>query len=439
MRLFLSNVGNRDLAMSLDGLNVYFEKNGSFWPEIERKLGIERPGTRLAARRIRERIWEYEKLVSFPILSPAIEMMLQKVNRIERVVLFVTDNEEKDYNWAWDSIETARLFEEILKKSGRSPFFDKIDIVRVSQPHLYDCSYTQIGEYLESTFRRNRLKQVFVAVSGGIPAMNSALRSQAVDRFGARSVMIQVVEPTEEDKLSGVTGSAVAVDTWPFRRAAIIRVLELLLTNYDYEAAQVLLGNEGVGGSVKRLCQLGNAKFNLDHESVAILLGELGADAPNLPSGSPDVSQLDDLALSCHVLLRRRDLIGLLARISSLYELTERLIGRKLAIEPKVLRFVLKKKISSPEAAAQLPGLPRVLTELGKLDRLHQLRNDALHLGQGIGAADLNRAFPDFSTRFRDYLDNLVRILHEVFGPGADHENAAYFFDELNRQILSKI
>lgn len=105
------------------------------------------------------------------------------------------------------------------------------------------------------------------------------------------------------------------------------------------------VGNrEGVVGPIRRLCESAIAKFNLDYDSLAEDGGFCLERGETHFTASWSI-QIEDLAFSCLILHRRKNLLGLLARLSSFYEIALRVIAKRLGIDAYFSRTVLAESI----------------------------------------------------------------------------------------------
>ncbi len=446
--ILVANVGNRDITLNVGDASscwVSFDKyeGGS---EAQRFLGCQQEGTRAIAARLADRLAELQDRVAMPLLEPAIRLALASASRIDDLVLFATDQpaaagEHRD----WDTIESARLIERLVQ-GGRAAVA-RVSIIPIAfNPSEHDRAFTHVGEALASRFPAERVDRLFATIKGGVPAFNAALREQVIGLYGARARLIETQEPSREQRLNGQHGTARLVDTWPFRRHAILRLVRALLDRYDYGGVQRVLESEAADDSTLAAF-LGHAvdRMNLDFDGASRALAAFGSGRPHqwkISAGQAwGAQRLEEVAFTAEILLRRGDLIGFLARAASFVETCRRQLVHAITgfrIEKALRKEEIPRAQSSLVAAlsaklgdgshwpaseplfnailewARQTGEPTRVSQIdelrplvGRLGSLEKLRNEALHQLHGVSMSDLRRALSNPEQAFPE----LTRVI----------------------------
>src|SRR5437870_2253096 len=96
MIVFVANVGDRDIMLNVgDDINpmYYSFDKGGHGKELKAHLGCDE-GTRAISSHIRKNRDKFSNHLIFPILGRALEFSLTKVSKLDRVLLFATDQPE---------------------------------------------------------------------------------------------------------------------------------------------------------------------------------------------------------------------------------------------------------------------------------------------------------------------------------------------------------
>ena len=335
MNVFLANVGNRDIALKVEGTAfVMFSKGND---GVNGEFGVARDdlpkdirtaeGTRDLSKAVLDSFCRHKKDLCFPIIKPALTAVQKKVGQIDKIVLFATDQpKETDEHHLWDTIESAKLLKVLI--STEFPCIKDIKVVPVEfNPSLHDKAYKFIGEQLETKLGIDKNDQVFASIKGGIPAMNSALRERTIQYFGPRAWLVETDEPALDERWDGKEGDSRILSSWPFRRQGVLRLLEDFLKRHDYSAALQLLEAEAVDILwVKPYLQHALARTNLDFLGAS----QCPKDKPEPPdcakkwkNSAEDewgLQRLDDLAHSAQITLERHDYVGFLYRVTTFSE-----------------------------------------------------------------------------------------------------------------------
>jgi len=460
MNIFLANVGNRDLAYNLSALfYVCFEKKCEYWEDIKKELELCGIGMRIATQKINTNYEHYKDKLVAPILSPSIDFVFTQVEKIDSVVLFVTDNPQEDQkNWIWDTIETGKLLEKILRSNDDlSRKIKSIKIVKaeVENPNDYDAAYIFISNKLNALFK-GKVDNIFTAISGGIPAMNSALRSYTIERFGIKTHLIQKDEPFEREKEAGIHGQAKKINSWTFRKTIISRLVENLLQRYDYEGILELLKSESINDVLlDKLCAHGKARLNFDFNGAkAILAGIKSTNQPliNLKNSVSNPSYLQraaEIAFIAQILLSRGDFSGFLTRTASFRELVVNIIADTGGISfPKGFVSFAKKLEQIEKTANAMPysnknnkihSTLQKISQKSVLTALCELRNDNIHSFRGINISDIEKVLPNCKKEFlllaSEIIDDLLE-LKDLFSKTTRINETSGIYNNLNQMII---
>jgi len=266
MRLFIANVGARDLQVKINGrlysLDVRpHEKekaqvlegflSGSF-NQTPDQLGVRALGKWLLQQKEsqQEKFQQFlEEVVACPILEPALDLALGEAKTLDVVYLLGTDQPDdvpanlraNDTYWAAEIIKQwlCQCYKNreklgqvcVLKISGIVPvLWDKAYQLIASLKVVVDENQkVELRELLQQS------QEVFAEISGGIPALNFALHQVVLNVCSRKARIIQVLEGE---------GRAHLLKIQVFWGDRLIRQLKTLLKSYDYKAAIDLLENE---------------------------------------------------------------------------------------------------------------------------------------------------------------------------------------------------
>lgn len=482
--ILAANLGNRDITLNIgDPASpcwVAFDK-GDGGTEAQKFLGCGQEGTRAIATRLAHRFAELQDRVAMPLLEPAIRLTVGAARRIDVLALFATDQPPSAGEYRdWDTIESARLVDR-LRDAGR--FGDsvaRVEIVPVTfNPSEHDRAFTHVGQELARRFPVDGIGHFFATIKGGVPAFNAALREQVVGLYGPRARLIETQEPSREQRLNGQHGTARLVDTWPFRRNAILRVVHALLERHDYAGVQRVLESEAVAdATTTAFLQHAVARMNLDFDGARAALRTFGSGQPHqwkLSAGQAwGAQRLEEVAFTADIFLRRGDLIGFLTRVASFVETCRRQLVHAVTgfrIEktfrvddiPRAkssLRGALARRLGdAPHWPASEPlfntildwarttGVPDRAGQiserqglLGRLGALEKLRNGALHQLHGVSLKDVQRAFPRPEESLPEVARSIVdRVRTVERGEGRPSHLVRNVYDELGQALRERL
>jgi hypothetical protein len=266
MRLFIANVGARDLQVKINSrlysLDVRpHEKEkaqvlegflSSSFNQTPDQLGVRALGKWLLQQKEsqQEKFQQFlEEVVACPILEPALDLALGEAKTLDVVYLLGTDQPDdvpanlraNDTYWAAEIIKQwlCQCYENreklgqvcVLKISGIVPvLWDKAyQLIASLKVAVDENQEVELKELLQKS------QVVFAEISGGIPALNFALHQVVLNVCGRKARIIQVLEGE---------GRAHLLKIQVFWGDRLIQQLKTLLKSYDYKAAVDLLENE---------------------------------------------------------------------------------------------------------------------------------------------------------------------------------------------------
>lgn len=403
------------------------------------------------------------------------------------MLLFATDQPSSaGPHRDWDTIESAKLIESLLP----TLFGDQLETIMTVPVQFnaseHDRAYDFIGTTLDREVQRDA-SSVFASIKGGIPAMNAALRERIVQRFGPHALLIEIDEPPEGERWTGNEGSARIINSWPFRRDGVLRLLENLLTRYDYGGALRLIELEGIQASeAKVFLQHALARINLDFKGASACLKGM-AGTPHqwkiLAEDAWGLQRLADLTCTAQTALEREDYAGFLSRVATFCENCRRLLcwiltgikaesgGLAFSEVAKVDRFLadylvlrkltrLNKEPARPvwrvdrdffsaaiewgvshKHTAEKPSVDKIRQDLGKLRGLERLRNDVEHLMQGVSRDDIEAELPDALHVFAPLTEEILKTIAGVqrIATGTNPPAIRKIYDEINDTVRTAV
>jgi hypothetical protein len=270
MRLFIANVGARDLQVKINGrlysLDVRPHEQGKAqvlegflsrsFNQTPDQLGVRALGKWLLQQKEsqQEKFQQFLKeVVACPILEPALDLALGEAKTLDVVYLLGTDQPDdapanlraNDTYWAAEIIKQW-----LCQRYKNREKLGQVCVLKISDivPARWDEAYQLIaslkvavdGNQVELRKLLQESQEVFAEISGGIPALNFALHQVVLNVCGRKARIIQVLEkPGQPEK-----GEPCLLDIQVFWGDRLIRQLHTLLGSYDYKAATDLLENE---------------------------------------------------------------------------------------------------------------------------------------------------------------------------------------------------
>lgn len=458
--LFIANVGNREIQVAGRG----------DLPKEARALGQALLGE-----------WEtVSDSIELPILGKALWWVAKKHGApVDRVVLVASDQQDEKYRPS-DTILLAEVIARLLREHKRWNSLAKtqaISIVRADQSpadydymlHLYETLMKEIAA--EATY-----DQVYLAVSGGTPAMASMLMFQGIRAFGERALPLYVT-PYRAMPISLDIGQKLTLD-------ALVEDLERSVKDFQYRAGLSLTkarrkpllrewAPEKYDALVAVLCYASERlNFSFEQAEKAIF----GADRGLTPQFAARIHGLaDELQARDQVWLMREEIFGAEVDfylgaykdgLNNVFAFREELL-RQMAIrhgahlietekgdmlaqnwlktEPDLEAYLRSKNINPERTvttyvfehilkfrAETRPELGEFLAEIDKLKTLAELRNKSAHQHVGVSRITIEGAFGDKISGLLQHMWALyTRSTGEAPGPNP--------YDAINALILDLI
>lgn len=220
-----------------------------------------------------EALWQAFEAHQFeaPIIAPCVRELLRGAPRLDRVLLFVTDQPDTAETRAPDRFGVAlrdkdtTWFGQIIARLLREQFGDAIGAValvtvaradgRAINPSMYDEAFEAYGELISRHYDPD-VTDCYVLMAGGIPACNTALHLQAVSAYGERCRTVYQPEGGPPYELR--TGAQVLAT---FRRATLLDALG----RHDFATALALAPGTA-GADIERLIAYAHYRECFDFE-----------------------------------------------------------------------------------------------------------------------------------------------------------------------------
>ena len=230
---FVANVGNRDVMLTDDG----------FLPET-----LERTGRVMGQYLSRNYGKKVAQRVELPIICPALDYVLSREQRVDRVLLLGSDQkepspaagEEARQHWLQDTIYLAEVAKRWLE--GRYQLApDAIECVAITEnPANYGDMYAFFGRMFGSLMQdMTEADVIYLELAGGTPQMTSMLLVRGVECFGERAVPLYVAPQFPQPIALNIGRDLCA--------RSLMRAVQADLDTYSYTAAcRVLEANEAM-------------------------------------------------------------------------------------------------------------------------------------------------------------------------------------------------
>jgi tetratricopeptide (TPR) repeat protein len=264
MRLFIANVGARDLQVKVNGRLCSLQEQGlkdfllGFfgYQQIPDQPSVRALGEWLLKQKKsqQEKFQQFLKeVVACPILEPALDLALGEAQTLDVYLLGTDQPDDAPANLrANDTYWAAEIIKQWLCQYYKNrEKLGQVCVLKISGivPARWDEAYQLIArlkvavdgnQEVELRELLQQSQEVFAEISGGIPALNFALHQVVLNVCGRKARIIQVLEkPGQPEK-----GEPCLLDIQVFWGDRLIRQLETLLKSYDYKAAIDLLENE---------------------------------------------------------------------------------------------------------------------------------------------------------------------------------------------------
>jgi hypothetical protein len=399
MRLFIANVGARDLQVKVDGrlysldVRPYEKEKAQVLKDFLSRFFNQQTPNQLGVRVLGEWLLKQnqgifqkflEEVVACPILEPAIDLALGEAQNLDVVYLLGTDQPDdapanlraNDTYWAAEIIKQW-----LCQRYKNREILGQVCVLKVSDivPARWDEAYQLIaslkvavdGNQVELRKLLQQSQEVFAEISGGIPALNFALHQVVLNVCGRKARIIQVLEkPGQPEK-----GEPCLLDIQVFWGDRLIRQLHTLLRSYDYKAATDLLENEipedqRTEEIQKAIAALrhADARLNFDFQKALTAIEDYKSEDPfqywydsaNHQTFADRVRE----ALGCLEIFRRSHrLIAFIALADGIVEGLARLAAETLV--PKLRKIYRRDNKPIPN-----PFVPRRYVNLGGLPKL---------------------------------------------------------------------
>ncbi len=213
--VFLANVGSRDVQV--DGL--------ANLPKDSQTLGEV----------IQADFDTYREHLRYPILVKTLEATLKSHSgRLDRILLFATEQMDTRYKHT-NTLPFAQLIQRHLHErfwKQADPWIDQaVEIVVI---HDNPADYDQMmGFYEQALSHVPDAEKVYLAVTGGTPAMSFMMLWQGVQRFGAKSIPLYVTQERPVPSVLDIGFTLVV--------KAVSQDFRTSLEEYEFAAARRLL------------------------------------------------------------------------------------------------------------------------------------------------------------------------------------------------------
>lgn len=245
--LLLANIGNRDLLLA----------------------GQETRPARTKGKEILGNFAAHRQSLTLPILGPVVDFIHAQNSEAQLdLILYCTNQEEaEERHKANDTLYFGECIKKLL--SGQKPV-GKVNLREIhANPNLPDSMFRYFTDQLSWLQNRSgEYEKIFVALSGGIPACNTALCLQAVRLFEERCIPLYSIEGGEEPIPLRIGDQLLESS----KREIVRRQLEI----YEYSVAAILLDSLGLP-LYADLARIALYRLNFDFQRAKVLAATLVA------------------------------------------------------------------------------------------------------------------------------------------------------------------
>lgn len=334
MSYLIVNIGNHDVKLTTET-----EING-----VRVKSFIPRDHVRTIGEHILKNFDHYHTLLEFPLLEPVLEYLQD--HHLLKIVLIGTDQTDKRHS-CQDTLFFAQIFKQYLGRRRWSHNSPKVTVLTITDnPADYDNMnvwYGQRMKRLQDEFHMD--ETVFLALTGGTPAMNAFTLFHGVRFFGVRAEALYL-PPGDKRPIPLRIGRDLVV------QRAKEELLSLIATS-DYYAAhnRVELLSKEIGCSTQcsvltYLLRYAHARVSFDFshaisevdKAIQYALGKPRQELQSLRSELYHTSPADllvELMDNMRLKTERGEFIDLLSRIFRFQEAAYRLILERLGVQFK--------------------------------------------------------------------------------------------------------
>ena len=200
----------------------------------------------------------------FPILRPALEEVLERIPRIDQLLMIVTDQAAAFRKS--DTVHCGELLAQLATAvfPGQVAVADPRFLVVNNDPQNPNVMYPLIREKLSGLLRQYGDAQFYALATGGTPAIKDGLRHAAMNLFrdGNHCSVMQVDPPTAP----ATAGTARVVDWEPYLKDVARGGARTLVQKGDFTGALEVLGAFPRGGwpnAALRLLEHADARVSL--------------------------------------------------------------------------------------------------------------------------------------------------------------------------------
>ena len=358
MILFASNTGARDLW--LDG----------------QPLARPRP----QGEQILADFKAHADRICAPILGVGIEDALKEVERLDRVVLFATDQPESEPEKfrERDTLHIARALARWLREcSDAAARIGDVEVVRVQgAPQDYEAMFSFYRQFFraDNPVPDSDVDRAFLLCSSGTPASNTALLLAATLRYRDRAQAVYVTDTgTDRGKVLRSAFSAQILGTYRSETASA------LLAEYDFAAAARL-----VPEPLAALCRYAHHRLLFNFAEAAGELQKVKDVGQHGEFFSTLVDEARQLEGAKEVMLQCRELCFNL-QVQWERQAYVDFLGRIFRLEEALLGYALQQVGFSRAAVADIERMGTVAAERKDLavhlSKRRMLRNGVLRMG----------------------------------------------------------
>lgn len=180
--------------------------------------------------------------LELPILQPALDYILDYNDRIDILILIVTDQPGISHNRD-DTIHCGELIEQLIQaRLGRDRIASIEKEVFRDPPNQSDRMYRTVRTLLQRKI--NGDDKLFVLPSSGTPAISAALTHAGMNLYGQRCTAVQVDRPAN-DPTGATPGNAHALTLTPYLMDAVRLGAKELIKHGNYSGALDVLERFG--------------------------------------------------------------------------------------------------------------------------------------------------------------------------------------------------
>lgn len=178
-------LGARDLQLQndfeFDERLAKVEKPENY-PDKEHKGMVALKNPRDAGTLINIHYDAFEPHISFPIVKPAIDYVLEGHRKIDNLVIVVTDQRDANFRNK-DTAFFGRVLKKFVERHYTSLISRTTEVVFRENLLDYDFNYKTSEAHVQKVFADSKAWKVFLLPQGGIDAINIAILLRCMERF----------------------------------------------------------------------------------------------------------------------------------------------------------------------------------------------------------------------------------------------------------------